>query len=194
MPNNQYEYPYDINTVLEPWRAKLEPDFENVVRLLQDRDTNLESMLGTGRWIGYVPVVTVGSGTAPTFGSGVVQGYYTRFGRTVLGTIIIQAGAGAAPGSVPAEGWRFSLPTPRENPNLNIINPINIGGGYILDSSTGEVRTVAINVPSFSDSNVFTVQFTGASPNTFLSNSVPWALATGDAYSFHFMYDGAAPI
>lgn len=40
-----FRFPKDIQTTLDPWKAKLDPDFEQVVALLRDRDRDLEDYI-----------------------------------------------------------------------------------------------------------------------------------------------------
>lgn len=54
-----YRYPYDIQTTLEPWRARLGLEFDAVVKLLEDRDRALEDYLSFGIGQGYLATATI---------------------------------------------------------------------------------------------------------------------------------------
>lgn len=196
MSRNSYHPKYQLSASLEPWRSTLGDQFDAVVATLTEREFDLFDQLGTGRWIPYTPTVTCLSGTNPSFGaSPLMLGGYTRFGRTVHGFITIAAGVGAAPGSAPTEAWDFSLPTARENPYTpGSLAPLSIGSGCVIDSSAGALWTV--NTVTFLSSNIANCRalITGPAGATFMSNSNPFALASGDSFALNFTYDGASQI
>lgn len=185
MAGNEFNYQYDIQTTLAPWRESLGENFDHVVATLSDRDRYLGSQFGAGRWLTYVPVLTA-SVSNPTLGTGsFAEGQYTRFGRTVIGNARLQFGAGG--GAAAGSGTYFvSLPFARQQQISYNVSP-TCGSGVIIDSSAS---TTVLVVPTLTNSSTTSVilQFGGVSG--IVSNAAPFTWAASDTISINFIYDG----
>lgn len=188
MPDNAYQSYPKLSSILEPWRSKIGPElFDPVVAQLDARDQRLEVMLGTGRWVSYTPVLTAAT-TDPTLGTGAfVDGTYTRFGRTILGTARFRLGAGFTAGS---GFYLISLPFTRVA--LGAGDPaVIIGHGYV------EHNLVYYLVDAFVDGtlgtqNRFGMVLDQGAVADFVSNNSPVVWDEGDTFTIFFCYDGDA--
>ena len=134
----------------------------------------------------YTPAITAVT-TNPTLGTGgSITGRYMQVGTgagshvegtvyALFGTSGTNAGSGA---------YRFSVPS-----SLNIKAPgpgYSIGYGYLYDSSSGAVRTVALAYISATTFQALVDNNAGAA-----GNSIPWAWAASDSMQLHFAYEVA---
>lgn len=77
-----FRYPTDLQSVLEPWRRSLGPDYDSVVALLRDRDRSIEDHLSLGVAQGYL-----GIGFQPQGSFILTAAYQSITGATVTYTI-----------------------------------------------------------------------------------------------------------
>lgn len=127
-------------------------------------------------WTSYTPTW---SGGSPTIGNGTLTGKYWQVGKTVHYRIELTAGSTSTYGS---GTWNFALPA---TPAATVVAESIIGNGVVFDSSAPARLGVFVR---FAGTTVTLVRSdTGAA----VSNSAPYAWATGDRVSIAGTYEAA---
>jgi len=130
-------------------------------------------------WETWTPALTA-STTNPTLGTGsVTSGRYGRIQKTVFGNCRVQFGTSGTNAGV---GFYFvSLPVTAQASN------VMCGHGWILDSSTGLLRHIAVGLDSTSRVYMYLENAT----NYAIGAGNPWPWAASDQIQFYFEYEAA---
>jgi hypothetical protein len=149
---------------------------DNMVQAIEDA---LNAIPGFGAWTSYVPSWTA-AGVAPNTGNGTLSGKYIRLGQLVVGQFRLAAGSSTTFGT---GIWQFSLPV-----TAAAATTLARGGGYLIDSSLGNLYTAVVYNVSTTAVNVL---FTGTGNNFNTTSALPFTWATGDEVNVFFEYEAA---